>query len=264
MICIHLNYVELAALALTCRSLRLTASIYRQKVLEARTKKSVLLADLMEIEKWETYTSPAILMTFTRTKKPMHKTGIAIEENKDQGEEPLPIAGRDFFTCRYCFKIRCASKFANSMMTGKKAKSYVPKPPPHPNTGRPVAPDDADYELYLMWMDTNDYYHYRCQEGLGKNFTLGPVRDICWDERIGRRRHVKYPSENNKFFRMCIDCGMKYGRYRPGDMFAYGGAEISDTFGGGEGIICPYCHRFCRLTPKKTKGHRRRDAVGCC
>jgi hypothetical protein len=52
---------------------------------------------------------------------------------------------------------------------------------------------------------------------------------------------------DEKQYRFCIDCGVKYARYLPGATFEYGGAWLSDDeLGGGRGVICYGCHQFRR------------------
>lgn len=58
------------------------------------------MTDLLEIERWPEYNGA---------------------EGK-LGHEAQPIAGRDFFACYLCLKIRSATKFSNAMMKGKRGK----------------------------------------------------------------------------------------------------------------------------------------------
>jgi len=81
-----------------------------------------------------------------------------------QGDGHLrqPLATRDFFACSLCLKIRCASRFSNAMMKGKRGK--------HPA--------------------------------------------------------VAFIDKDQKRKRFCIDCGVRYGKYRPGVIFEIRGARI--------------------------------------
>jgi hypothetical protein len=157
-ICEGLNYASTLALKLTCRDLYVTVSTYNVPIL--RQRMSYGMSDLLEIEKW-----------------PCYDFALVADDHMKQ-----PLATRDYFACSYCLKIRCASKFSNAMMKGKKGKHSQ-------------AATDSDEKQY----------------------------------------------------RFCIDCGVKYARYLPGATFEYGGAWLSDDeLGGGRGVICYGCHQFRR------------------
>lgn len=58
------------------------------------------MRDLLEIEMWPEYNSA-------------HYRPVELKQ---------PIRGLDFFACYICRRIRCASKFSNAMMEGKRGK----------------------------------------------------------------------------------------------------------------------------------------------
>ncbi len=123
------------------------------------------ISDLLQVEKWPCY------------------------DLAGQGDGHLrqPLATRDFFACSLCLKIRCASRFSNAMMKGKRGKHSA------------VASIDKD--------------------------------------------------EKRK--RFCIDCGVRYGKYRPGVRFEFGGARIGvmeHDLGGGHGLVCQQCRQFKRVS----------------
>ncbi|KAF7502071.1 hypothetical protein GJ744_007516 [Endocarpon pusillum] len=58
------------------------------------------MSDLLEVEKWPCYDLAG----------------------NSEGHLKQALATRDFFACSLCLKIRCASKFSNAMMKGKRGK----------------------------------------------------------------------------------------------------------------------------------------------
>lgn len=86
------DYASALALRYTCRQLFMTIA--------TPSDNRYNISDLLEIEKWPCY----------------NLAGMAEDHLKQ------PLATRDFFACGYCMKIRCASKFSNAMMKGKRGK----------------------------------------------------------------------------------------------------------------------------------------------
>jgi hypothetical protein len=58
------------------------------------------MSDLLQVEKWPCYDLAG----------------------KSDGYLKQPLATRDFFACSLCLTIRCASKFSNAMLKGKRGK----------------------------------------------------------------------------------------------------------------------------------------------
>src|SRR2546423_9797979 len=96
------DYASSLALRYTCKRLYLqTSPATTLGSAEAQHKNtSYNMSDLLQVEKWPCY------------------------DLARQGEDHLkqPLARRDFFACSLCLKIRCASKFSNAMMKGKRGK----------------------------------------------------------------------------------------------------------------------------------------------
>jgi hypothetical protein len=96
------NYASTLALRYTCRELymKITTSRSTAEAKNATGNKSYSMCDLLEIEKW-----------------PCYDFAGGAEDHLKRA-----LATRDFFACSYCLKIRCASKFSNAMMKGKRGK----------------------------------------------------------------------------------------------------------------------------------------------
>jgi hypothetical protein len=86
------DYASSLALRYTCRQLFTT--------LATPSDKRYDISDLLKIEKWPCYDLAGM----------------------GEGQLKQPLATWDFFACSYCLKIRCASKFSNAMMKGKRGK----------------------------------------------------------------------------------------------------------------------------------------------
>lgn len=54
----------------------------------------------------------------------------------------------------------------------------------------------------------------------------------------------KMSSVENKCGRVCIDCGIRQGKYRRGMSFDYGGAQILPEDAERKGWVCSYCGDF--------------------
>jgi hypothetical protein len=105
----NLSYGSRVALRFTCRTLyhkvddpnQHTNGTYSDASTRAgSTVRNYDMRDLLEIEMWPEYNS-----AYYRP-----------------AELKQPIRGLDFFACYVCCKIRCASKFSNAMMKGKRGK----------------------------------------------------------------------------------------------------------------------------------------------
>lgn len=105
----NLSYGSRVALRSTCRELyhkiddpgrRTNGAPTRHTNLAKATERGYGMRDLLEIEMWPEYNSARY--------RP--------------AESRQPIPGADFFACYLCRKIRCASKFSNAMMKGKRGK----------------------------------------------------------------------------------------------------------------------------------------------
>jgi hypothetical protein len=89
-----LPYAPRLALRLTCRALY-------TKTDDSRLIPRYGISDLLQIETWPPYNDAA---------------------QRPQNEQQ-PIAGKDFFSCTHCLRIRSAIYFSNAMMTGKRGKA---------------------------------------------------------------------------------------------------------------------------------------------
>jgi hypothetical protein len=161
------DYASSLALRYTCKRLYLqTSTATTLDSAEAQHGNTNYdMSDLLQVEKWPCYDLAG----------------------RGEGHLKQPLATRDFFACSLCLKIRCASRFSNAMMKGKRGKHSA------------AASMDKD--------------------------------------------------ERRK--RFCIDCGLCYGKYLPGDTFAFGGAQIGVTgyeLGGGHGLVCQQCCQFERVS----------------
>ena len=105
----NLSYGSCLALQSTCRELyhkiddpgrRTNVAQTSHTNFDKATENGYDMRDLLEIEMWPEYNST--------------RDGPA--------ETRQPIPGVDFFACYLCRKIRCASKFSNAMMKGKRGK----------------------------------------------------------------------------------------------------------------------------------------------
>ena len=68
--------------------------------------------------------------------------------------------------------------------------------------------------------------------------------------RRGKRPESEIQGSDGRLSRFCIDCGIRYGRYKAGTTLQYGGAwlGISTSRGGGHGLVCLRCKQFFRIT----------------
>lgn len=68
--------------------------------------------------------------------------------------------------------------------------------------------------------------------------------------RRGKHPAVIPPDDTGRLSRVCIECGINHGRYRPGDILDFGGVLISvhdEGVGGGQGVVCRVCRSFSRI-----------------
>ncbi|KAF2844090.1 hypothetical protein T440DRAFT_473671 [Plenodomus tracheiphilus IPT5] len=105
----NLSYASRIALRLTCRELHLKIDDPDRHAndnhtgaedLVQTTRRCYSMKDLLEIEMWPEYNSA---------------------QDRSAGSKQ-PFAGFDFFACNSCHRIRCASRFSNAMMKGKRGK----------------------------------------------------------------------------------------------------------------------------------------------
>lgn len=221
------------------------------------------MADLLEIEKWERYTSHPIPSSVS-------PTSADGGDDDDEIHSPEPRAGRDYFACSYCLKIRCASKFSNrQMMFGKREDIIMPLANPI-KQGGVHCPGPSDYERLAQWMDASTHY----TPGNSGSIPRGdPVRRAerytggagCGTGRMMRLAAARRMPRGEKLSRTCLDCGIRYGYYMSGKVMAYGGAELADNSGGGYGIVCVSCGHFRRLDigTKRNQVYRRRNCAEC-
>jgi hypothetical protein len=96
------DYASSLALRYTSKRLYLqtssTATLCSTAAQHSNT--SYNMSDLLQVEKWPCYDLAG----------------------QGDGCSRQPLATRDFFACSLCLKIRCASKFSNAMMKGKRGK----------------------------------------------------------------------------------------------------------------------------------------------
>ena len=96
------SYATTLALQYTCRELYAKAAASKSPAAQKKPtgNKSYTMDDLLEIEKWPCYDFAG--------------------QNAKNLQCPRPTL--DFFACRYCLKIRCASRFSKAMTRGKRGK----------------------------------------------------------------------------------------------------------------------------------------------
>lgn len=68
--------------------------------------------------------------------------------------------------------------------------------------------------------------------------------------RRGKRSGETQPDDTGRLGRFCVDCGIRYGRYRWGDIFDFGGVQSDahdEDVGSGRGVVCRICGSFSRI-----------------
>ena len=83
------DYAAASALSMTCRKLH-----------ECAAHRQYGMVDLLQIERWPCYDLAG--------------------QSEDHMKQPL--AGRDYFSCCFCLRIRSAARFSNAMMRAKRGK----------------------------------------------------------------------------------------------------------------------------------------------